>query len=102
MPVPTTFRVQSVDTGETAERLVRAVGEGPRGRLPDFGGPRVQTFGEMVPAWKAARGVGKRTVYLPLPGGLAAALRAGKTTLDGGECGTVTWEEWLRRPAERG
>jgi uncharacterized protein YbjT (DUF2867 family) len=28
MPVPTTFRVQSVDTGETADRLLRAVRDG--------------------------------------------------------------------------
>jgi uncharacterized protein YbjT (DUF2867 family) len=102
MPVPTKFRVQSVDTSETAERLVRAVREGPGGRLPDFGGPRVQTFGEMAPPWKAARGVSKRTVHLPLPGALAAAFRAGRTTLTDGDRGTVTWEAWLRGSISRG
>jgi uncharacterized protein YbjT (DUF2867 family) len=102
MPVPTTFRVQSVDTGETADRLVRAVRDGPGGRLPDFGGPRVQTFGEMAPPWKAARGVKKPTVHLPLPGALAASIRAGKGTLADGERGTVTWEEWLRGSARGG
>jgi uncharacterized protein YbjT (DUF2867 family) len=102
MPVPTTFRVESVDTGETAERLVHAVRDGPGGRLPDFGGPRVQTFGEMAPPWKAARGVRKPTVHLPLPGALAAAIRAGKGTLVDGERGTVTWEEWLRGSISQG
>jgi hypothetical protein len=36
-------------------------------------------------------------VHLPLPGALAAAFRAGKTTLlHGGEHGTIRWEDWLR------
>ncbi|HEX6368106.1 MAG TPA: NAD(P)H-binding protein [Longimicrobium sp.] len=102
-PLPTTFRFQSVDTGEAAERLVRAVHDGPGGRLPDFGGPQVLTWGQMAAAWKAARGIRKPTVHLPLPGALAAAFRAGKNTLrDGGDRGTITWEDWLRdhaRPA---
>lgn len=102
MLVPTTFRVQSVDTGETADRLIRAVRDGPGGRLPDFGGPRVQTFGEMAPPWRAARGITKPTVHLPLPGALPAALRAGKGTSAEGERGTVTWEEWLRGSNSRG
>jgi uncharacterized protein YbjT (DUF2867 family) len=95
LPLPTTFRFQSVDTGEAAERLVRAVQDGPRGRLPDFGGPEVLTWGQMAAPWKAARGVRKPTVHLPLPGALAASFRAGKNTSNG-ERGTLRWEEWLR------
>ena len=97
LPLPTTFRFQSVDTGEAAERLVRAVQQGPGGRLPDFGGPELLTWGEMAAAWKAARGIRRPTVHLPLPGALAAAFRAGRTTLrHGGERGTIRWEDWLR------
>jgi uncharacterized protein YbjT (DUF2867 family) len=99
LPLPTTFRFQSVDTGEAAERFVRAVQDGPGGRLPDFGGPEVLTWGEMAAAWKNARGVRGPTVHLPLPGPLAAAFRAGKTTLrDGGERGTIRWRDWLVGP----
>jgi hypothetical protein len=99
LPLPTTFRFQSVDTGEAGERLVRAAQDGPGGRLPDFGGPEVLTWGEMAAAWKAARGVRRPTVHLPLPGALAAAFRAGKTTLrHGGERGTLRWEDWLGAP----
>jgi uncharacterized protein YbjT (DUF2867 family) len=94
LPLPTTFRFQSVDTGEAAVRLVRAVQDGPGGRLPDFGGPEVLTWGEMAAAWKAARGVRKPTVHLPLPGPLAAAFRAGKNTSNG-ERGTLRWADWL-------
>lgn len=96
LPLPTTFRFQSVDTGEAAARFVRAVEEGPAGRLPDFGGPRVLTWGQMAAPWKAARGIRKPTVHLPLPGPLAGAFRAGKNTSTG-ERGTVRWEDWLTR-----
>jgi uncharacterized protein YbjT (DUF2867 family) len=97
LPLPTTFRFQSVDTGEAAARLLRAAEAGPGGRLPDFGGPEVLTWGEMARPWKAARGIRKPTVHLPLPGALAAAFRAGKNTVrGGGEHGTVRWEAWLR------
>lgn len=97
-PVPTDFRFQSVDTAEVAARLVRAAEGGPGGRLPDFGGPEVLTLGEMARAWKAARGVRKRMVHLPLPGPLPAAFREGRNTLTEGDRGRLRWEDWLRSP----
>lgn len=97
LPVPAGFRFQSVDTGEAADRLIRAVQDGPGGRLRDFGGPEVLAFGEMAAAWKDARGIRKPAVPLPLPGLVAAAFRAGMATLrEGGDTGTVRWEDWLR------
>jgi hypothetical protein len=55
----------------------------------------------MAASWKAARGVHKPAVHVPVPGALAAAFRAGKNTLrDGGERGTVRWEDWLRDPSK--
>ncbi|HEU0300363.1 MAG TPA: NAD(P)H-binding protein [Longimicrobium sp.] len=97
LPLPTAFRFQSVATDEVAGRLVRAVRDGPGGRLQDFGGPEVLTMGEMARSWKAARGVGKPVVPLPLPGLVAAAFRAGYATLGAdGERGTQRWEDWLR------
>jgi uncharacterized protein YbjT (DUF2867 family) len=105
MPVPAAFRFQPVATAECADRLVRAAEAGPAGRLPDLGGPEVLTLGEMARAWKAARGVRRATLNLPLPGALSAAFRAGKNTLpDGhGERGTLRWADWLRAgdPAKR-
>lgn len=98
MPVPTEFKFRSVDEGEVAVRLSSCVSAGPRGRLPDFGGPQLLTLGEMARTWKAARGVTKRVVNLPLPGAVAAAFRAGKNTAPEGERGSVGWEEWLARP----
>jgi uncharacterized protein YbjT (DUF2867 family) len=97
MPVPTGFKFRSVDEREVAERLSACVSAGPRGRLPDFGGPQVLTLGEMARTWKSARGVTKRVVNLPLPGAVAAAFRAGKNTAPEAERGRISWEEWLAR-----
>jgi uncharacterized protein YbjT (DUF2867 family) len=102
MPVPTSFKFRSVDGEEVAVRLNACVGAGPRGRLPDFGGPQLLTLGEMARTWKAARGVTKRVVNLPLPGAVAACFRAGKNTAPEGERGGVGWEEWLTRPRRTG
>ncbi|HEU0015418.1 MAG TPA: NAD(P)H-binding protein [Longimicrobium sp.] len=101
LPLPAGFRFQPVDTAEVAERLVRAAEDGPGGRLPDFGGPEVLPLREMAGAWKAARGVRKPVLPLPLPGALASAFRAGMNTVPHGhgDRGTLRWEEWLRRPA---
>ena len=101
LPLPAKFRFQAVETGEAADRLVRAAQAGPGGRLPDFGGPEVLTLGEMAEPWKQARGVRKPALNLPLPGALAAAFRAGRNTLGegGGERGTVRWQDWLRDAA---
>jgi uncharacterized protein YbjT (DUF2867 family) len=97
LPLPSAFRFQPVDTGEAADRYVRAAEAGPGGRLTDFGGPEVLTLGEMARAWMTARGIRKPVVPLPLPGGLAAAFREGRNTLrNGGERGSVRWEDWLR------
>jgi uncharacterized protein YbjT (DUF2867 family) len=102
MPLPTDFKFQSVDDAEVAGRLAACVGAGPRGRLPDFGGPAVLTLGEMAREWKRARGVGKKVVNVPIPGALARAFRAGKNTAPGGERGVTSWEEWLARPGSAG
>ena len=98
MPVPTAFKFRSVDEEEVAAHLNACVAAGPRGRRPDFGGPQLLTLGEMARMWKAARGITKRVVNLPLPGAVAAAFRAGKNTAPEGERGNVGWEEWLARP----
>lgn len=102
MPLPTDLKFRSVDESEVAGRLAACVDAGPRGRLPDFGGPSVLSLGEMARAWKAARGVGKRVVHLPIPGAVAAAFRAGKNTAPAGERGVTGWEEWLARRATAG
>jgi uncharacterized protein YbjT (DUF2867 family) len=95
LALPTTFRFQPVDAREVADRLLRAIDEGPRRRLRDFAGPEVLTLGEAAKAWKQARGVRKPIVHLPVPGRVAAAFKAGKNTTLDADLGQVRWRDWL-------
>jgi uncharacterized protein YbjT (DUF2867 family) len=97
LPVPAGFVVQPVEVSEVAERLVRCIADGPRGRLTDFGGPEVLSFTEAARQWKQARNVAKRIVPIPVPGSMARAIRAGKGTAPLGDKGTISWPEWLRQ-----
>jgi len=99
MPVPAGFRVQSVATPDVAERLLRAVEEGPGGRLADFGGPEVLTLAEAARAWRDARGLDKAVWNVPTFGPVAAGFRAGRNTAGGEPRGRVTWEDWLATEA---
>jgi uncharacterized protein YbjT (DUF2867 family) len=75
---PRGLRVAPVDVRDVADRLVRAVAEGPGGRLPDLGGPDVLGLAELAATWAAARGR-RRPRALPVPavGGMLRALAAG-------------------------
>jgi uncharacterized protein YbjT (DUF2867 family) len=95
MPLPAGFQCQSVATGDVARRLLRCLGEGPRRRLLDFVGPEVMTLEQAATAWREVKGVRKPLVNVPLPGALAAAFRAGKNTVAGGERGSLPWRDWL-------
>jgi uncharacterized protein YbjT (DUF2867 family) len=95
MPLPTDFKYQSVADSEAAARFVQCLADGPRGRVADFGGPDVLTFGEIAEMWMSVKNQRKRLVHLPLPGKIAAGFRAGKNTTQDGEHGAIRWHEWL-------
>jgi hypothetical protein len=66
--------------------------------LRDFGGPERLTLHEAARHWKAARGMRRPTIPVPIPGASAAAFRKGYNTLcEDGERGTLRWTEWLER-----
>jgi uncharacterized protein YbjT (DUF2867 family) len=94
-PVPAGFLVQPVQASEVAERLMRCIADGPRGRVTDFGGPEVLSFRDAAVQWQEARHMRKRIVLVPVPGPMARALRAGKGTAPQGDRGVVSWREWL-------
>jgi uncharacterized protein YbjT (DUF2867 family) len=76
--VPRGIAVQSVDTGEVAERLAAlALGE-PAGRVPDMGGPRVERLDDLMRTYLTALRRRRPVLRLPLPGRTAAAYRAGR------------------------
>jgi uncharacterized protein YbjT (DUF2867 family) len=96
MPLPVAFKFQSVAERDVAARLVGQLTAGPGGRLDDFGGPEVLTLGEMAGTWMKVRGVRrKKLIRLPLPGALAAAIRAGKNRTPDTPRGHINWREWL-------
>ena len=95
--LPKALRFQNLDLSDAAGRTLRALAEGPGGRLPDYGGPEVLTLGEAAATWRQARGVRKPIVNLPMFGARAAAFRAGLNTAPAGERGVVTFGDWLAR-----
>lgn len=94
-PLPTEFRIQPVDVSEVADALVEYATPQPAKRVPDFGGPEVRTLGDLARAYRDERGLNRRIVRFPVPGGAAAAIRAGEATCPDQDVGTTTWEEWL-------
>ena len=94
--VPKDLQSQPVHVDDFADALWACVAAGPAGRAPDVAGPEVLRFGAMAEAYRAARGLRKPILHLPLPGALAAALRRGDGTAPARAVGRVTWAEWLR------
>jgi uncharacterized protein YbjT (DUF2867 family) len=95
--LPKSFRFQNVDLSDAAARTLRALADGPGGRLRDYGGPEVLTLGAAAATWRQARDVRKPIVNLPMFGARAAAFRAGLNTAPAGERGVVTFGDWLAR-----
>jgi len=93
----TDLKYQPIDVGETADRLCECVAAGPGGRLPDIGGPKVLTFGEMAKVWFAARGMRRLILPYPMHDGFANAVRRGYLTCPEGKYGKITWAEWVKR-----
>jgi uncharacterized protein YbjT (DUF2867 family) len=94
--LPGAAKFQLIDPGEVADQMVATVGQGAVRRLPDIGGPKVQTAKEIASAW--LRASGKRLIRVPVPavGGLRDMAR-GYLTCPENAVGRVTWEEWLAR-----
>ena len=102
MPLPAGYQVQSVGLEDVAARLLRAIDDGPRGLLPDFGGPERMSAREAARVWQQARDVRKPIVPFPGFGGAARGFRAGYNTLPADTAaenrGRLSWAAWLARP----
>jgi len=92
---PRGFRLQPVAVEEVAERLVRALDEGPAARLPDFAGPQVRELADLARSLRDARGLRRPLLRPWLPGRLARAVSEGALISAGAERGTLGWEAWL-------
>lgn len=96
-PLPTRWCVQPIDAVEVADSVVEHATTEARGRLPDTGGPRVYTAGELARAYREARGLRRPILRLPIPGRVASAFRAGNAACPDRAVGSVTWAEYLER-----
>jgi uncharacterized protein YbjT (DUF2867 family) len=95
VPVPAGWRVQPVDSGEVAERLVELALGRPAGLVPAVGGPRIYGLGELVGGYLQAMGRGRPVLPVPLPGGAARAMRAGANLAPERAVGRRSWEDFL-------
>jgi uncharacterized protein YbjT (DUF2867 family) len=95
--VPRGLRFAPVDVRDVAERLVRAVTEGPQGRLPDLGGPDVVDLADVAASWARARGRRRPRVVRPPAWGRLLSAHAAGANLPGpqAERGRRTLEAWV-------
>ena len=96
MPLPRGFLGQPIDAGEVAERLVELALSGPAGRVPDVGGPEVNTLAGAARTYLKVAGLRRRIVQLPVPGETARAFREGALLCPGNAYGEIRWEDFLR------
>jgi uncharacterized protein YbjT (DUF2867 family) len=97
VPVPAGFRFQPVETDEVAARLVELALGDPQGLVPDIGGPLVEPMSDLVGAYLRAVRRERRLVPVRVPGGAAAAVRAGAILCPDQAVGKVSWADFLRQ-----
>lgn len=95
VPVPAGWRLQPIDSGEVADRLVELALGAPAGLVPAIGGPRVYEMRELVRGYLEATNRRKPIVSLPLPGAANRAYREGANLAPDRAVGRRTWEEFL-------
>jgi uncharacterized protein YbjT (DUF2867 family) len=95
VPVPAGWRVQPVDSGEVAARLVELALGPPAGLVPDLGGPRIYELADLVRSYLRAGGRHRPILPVRLPGRANRAYRAGANLTPDRAVGRRTWEEFL-------
>ncbi|MGH3451313.1 MAG: SDR family oxidoreductase [Haloechinothrix sp.] len=95
IPVPAGFRVQPVDAGEVATRLVELSLGKPAGLVPDVAGPRVYGLTELLRSYLRASHRHRPIMPVRLPGKAARAFRAGANLAPEQAVGHRTWENFL-------
>lgn len=95
LPVPAGIRVQPIDVGEVADRLVAHAQAGPAGPAEDIGGPQVREFPDLAAAYLKSVGQHRRMLPIRLPGKAFRAFRAGGNLTPEHAVGRVTFEEFL-------
>ncbi|MDE8668195.1 NAD(P)H-binding protein [Pseudarthrobacter sp. H3Y2-7] len=88
---------QPVAAREVAEALVEAAEAGPRGRIPDLGGPERKQLAELVRAVAQKEGRKRRVIEFTAPGPLWRSMRNGSLVPEAGAAvGRQTFSDWLK------
>jgi uncharacterized protein YbjT (DUF2867 family) len=95
--VPFKWQFQPVDTRDVAVRIAQVVAAGPKGMLPDFGGPDVRDFKTIARSWLDARKSKKRLVNLSLPLKFSRQFSEGRLLCPDHKDGAITFEQYLER-----
>jgi uncharacterized protein YbjT (DUF2867 family) len=95
--LPTDLRFQPIAESEVARRMCEIVQVGPGGRLPDMGGPEVQTWSELARGWLNLRNMHRTIIPLWLPGKSVQCFRLGYNTCPEQAVGKITWAEWVKQ-----
>jgi len=95
VPVPSKTKVQPVDAGEVAARMVELALGRPAGLVPDIAGPAVYEMKEMIRGYLKASGKHRLLMPMRLPGKAAAAFREGANLAPERAVGKRTWEDFL-------
>ncbi|MGW9131220.1 SDR family oxidoreductase [Streptomyces sp. NPDC055681] len=101
MPLPAGVRLQSIDTGEVADRLAELAVAGPAGRVPEMGGPEVRELPELARSYLRATGKRRPLVSVPLAGKAYAGYRRGGHLTPRQAVGKATFEEFLTERCRR-
>jgi uncharacterized protein YbjT (DUF2867 family) len=95
VPAPKGFRLQPVDSADVADRLTELTLGQPMGLVPDFGGPRIYEFSELIRGYLRATSRRRVIAAVPMPGKAAASFRSGANLTADHADGRRTWEEFL-------
>lgn len=94
--LPGAAKFQLIDTSEVAAHMAETFAKGPSGRLPDIGGPEVQTAGEIYDAWSKVSG--EKPMRIPVPAlGPLGGFAKGLNCCPENKFGKITWAEWLNK-----
>jgi uncharacterized protein YbjT (DUF2867 family) len=97
MLVPGNTRIQPLDPGSLATRLVEAAATGAQGRAPDLGGPFAYDVSALARSYLDATGTKRWLVSLNWPGLVWASLRAGANLTPNRDETGETWNDFLAR-----
>jgi uncharacterized protein YbjT (DUF2867 family) len=93
--LPAGFKFQPIDADEVADNLVDLALGAPAGQVPDIAGPKIYEAEYLLRTYLEATGRKRSIVRVTMPGGAAAAIRAGANLAPDRAVGRRTWEEFL-------